>query len=77
MSSSPGSGPSKGPDRSSPAETPPNPRDLNRAIELVRAAFVEAMKDHGLLLGTRLAITARAEQNIFEALAAEGNEDDQ
>lgn len=76
MSSSPGSGPSKGPDRSSPAETPPDPRVLKDAIELARAAFVQAMREHGLDRDTYLAIAAEAEANIVEALDADVESED-
>lgn len=49
----------------------PEPFALDRTIELVRAAYMQAMREHGLLLGTRMLISASAELHIATALEAE------
>jgi hypothetical protein len=51
------------------------PFELDRTIELVRAAFMEAMHEHGIFLGTRIAISARAELNIAKALQHDETKD--
>lgn len=47
------------------------PSELDHAIELVRAAFMEAMREYGIFLDTRIAIGAQAELNIFNALRSD------
>jgi hypothetical protein len=46
----------------------PTPADLDRTIELVRAAYAEAMRGYGLLPGTVMTICASAELIINTAL---------
>ena len=42
--------------------------ELDRAIELAREAFIEAMRDEGISPSTRFTISTRAERNIHESL---------
>ncbi|WP_067486591.1 hypothetical protein [Actinomadura hibisca] len=46
-------------------------RALARAVELVSAAYVEAMREHGLLAGTALVIRTAAESKLAEVLDAD------
>jgi|GEM_PF-5420330 len=52
----------------------PKPFELDHTIELVRAAYMQAMREHGLLLGTRMLISASAELHIATTLEAEDSE---
>jgi hypothetical protein len=48
-----------------------DPDDLLRAVELVTAAYEEAMRQYGLVKGTRAKISSDAKLNVIKALAEE------
>ncbi len=52
------------------------PVEHDRAIELVREAFIQAMRDEGISPRTRFTISARAELKIHEALEYDAEERD-
>ncbi|MCP2342015.1 hypothetical protein [Actinomadura rupiterrae] len=45
--------------------------DIRRALHLTRTAYVEAMREHGLLPGVIKVIDALAEQRVEEVLSSE------
>lgn len=53
-----------------PGPTTVDPMALHSALELVDAAYEEAMRKHGLFRGTRSQITAHARLHVITALAA-------
>jgi predicted DNA-binding protein (UPF0278 family) len=50
---------------------PVDPRELDKALEIVRAAYSEAMRKCGMLSGKIIEVTAVAEVLVTEVLATD------